>query len=171
MSSIEAKFRIAGRDEARDAVLLLTEFLETDEYYLDSSSRYSMGGHRAQEAVGLLIDHPENGVIVLGYIGATPVSCCVLTFAVSTSAGSWVTKLDDMYVLPGLRGKGIGTAMMKFVVELVSSRGHRRIDLGVHIRNVRARRFYKRVGFRSLHEERQSLLLSDRVPGRPATSP
>jgi ribosomal protein S18 acetylase RimI-like enzyme len=50
-------------------------------------------------------------------------------------------------VAPELRGRGIGTALMRAAEELVCSRGFRAIVLGVEDSNRQARRLYERLGY------------------------
>ena len=42
-----------------------------------------------------------------------PAGCCVVCYAVSTSMGKVVAKLDDVFVAADYRGKGVGTRMLK----------------------------------------------------------
>ncbi len=70
-----------------------------------------------------------------------------------------VAKLDDVCVLGGREGQGIGSALIDSLKAELRSRGVRRIDTSCHLENRRARDFYVRLGFRSLEEERLALVL------------
>jgi len=87
------------------------------------------------------------------------VGCCVVCFAISTSRGGLVAKLDDVNVRPGLEGRGIGSAMIASLKAELKHLGVSRIDTATHFDNPGARRFYERHGFSSLREERMSCLL------------
>jgi len=87
------------------------------------------------------------------------VGCCVICYAISTSRGSIVAKLDDVNVRPGLEGRGVGSAMMDSLKDELRRIGVTRIDTATHFENPGARRFYERHGFASLREERMSCLL------------
>ena len=147
-------------DTLEDAFALLRAFLRGDEFYLDSSAAYGDGGDAAlRRALHLLLARPELGFVWLAYQGARPAGVCVVCYAVSTSAGALVAKLDDVYVHDGARGAGVGSAMLRHLKDELRRLGVRRIDLGVHLRNEGARRFYLRHGFAPLNEERLACLL------------
>lgn len=145
---------------AADALALLKSFLAEDEHYLDSSSAYGdRGGGAVEDALGLFLARPEIGFVWLSYDGETPVGVCVVCFAISTSLGAVVAKLDDYYVASGRQGRGIGSAQLEQLKEELRRLGVRRIDTSVHLRNDEARRFYETRGFRPLGEERIACLL------------
>jgi len=143
-----------------DALRLLREFLIEDEYYLDSVAAYGDGGAEAPErALRLFLEHPENGFVWLAFSEGEAVGICVPSFAISTSLGAFVVKLDDVYVVSNMQGQGIGSAMLEALKVELRSIGVGRIDLGIHVRNTAARRFYERLGFQPLNEERLACLL------------
>ena len=147
----------ASRD---DAFALLRAFLGGDPHYLDSSAAYGDDGEAAlARALELFLARPETGFAWLAYEGAEPVAACVVCFAISTSAGALVAKLDDVVVKPGREGRGIGSVHLATLKEELRTLGVKRIDTAVHVNNAAARRFYERHGFRALSEERIALLL------------
>jgi len=146
--------------EREGAFKLLRAFLASDEHYRDSAGAYGDRGPDAlRQALRLLLDRPELGFVWLVLDGAEVVGCCVVCYAISTSAGAIVAKLDDVCVLTGREGQGIGTAMIDSLMAELRSRGVQRIDTSCHLENLRARDFYLRLGFRSLNEERLALVL------------
>ena len=158
MRSLNMKAMSAA--ELEDAFGLLSAFLTADQHYRDSSSAYGDGGPEAlRRALTLFLERPELGCVWLAYNGRTAVGCCVACYAISTAVGATVAKLDDVCVLPGHEGLGIGTAMIGGLEAGLRDRGVRRIDTSCHIENPRARDFYVRLGFRPLNEERLALLL------------
>lgn len=146
--------------ELEVAFSLLRAFLASDEHYRDSASAYGDRGPEAlRHALRLFLSRPELGFVWLALDAYTVVGCCVVCYAISTSAGAIVAKLDDVCVRPGREGQGIGTALIDSLKAELRSRGVRRIDTSCHIENLRARDFYVRLGFRSLNEERLALVL------------
>ena len=146
--------------EVAPAAALFLAFLEQDPHYLDVASVYGDGGPDAlKRALQLFIDRPELGFVWMALSGGGVVGCCVVCYAISTSRGSIVAKLDDVNVRPGLEGRGIGSAMMDSLKEELRRVGVTRIDTATHFDNPGARRFYERQGFASLREERMSCLL------------
>ena len=146
--------------ELEDAFGLLRAFLASDKHYLDSSNAYGDAGPPAlRDALRLFLARPELGFVWLVFDGGTAVGCCVVCYAISTSAGALVAKLDDVCVLPGSEGRGIGTVLIDSLRVELARHGVRRIDTSCHFGNQRARNFYLRLGFRRLNEERLALLL------------
>ena len=61
-----------------------------------------------------------------------------------------VYKLNKLYVLPGIQGRGTGKAMLEFIYEAI--RGARALRLNVNRHN-KARQFYEKMGFAIIGEE------------------
>jgi GNAT superfamily N-acetyltransferase len=143
-----------------EAEALFLAFLREDAHYLDVASVYGDGGPQAlRRALELFVARPELGFVWMARRDSEVVGCCVVCFAISTSRGGLVAKLDDVNVRPGLEGQGIGTAMLEALKAELRPLGVSRIDTATHFDNPGARRFYGRHGFRSLREERLSCLL------------
>ena len=162
----EVACRRMGIDERGDAAWLLGAFLRGDAHYLASSSAYGDGGADAlQGALALFLARPELGFAWLAYArnpGAHPaaVGACVVCYAISTSRGTLVAKLDDVSVDPAWRGRGVGKGMLSALAEELRHAGVTRIDTACHRDNGPAWQFYARLGYCPLHEERLSLLLA-----------
>jgi ribosomal protein S18 acetylase RimI-like enzyme len=73
--------------------------------------------------------------------------------------GSVVAKLDDVSVKPGRRGEGVGTVLLNELKKQLKQEMVTRIDVGVHQDNAEARRFYERLGFVALNEERLACVI------------
>jgi len=151
----------AARD---DAEALLGGFLQGDAHYLASSAAYGDGGCQAlARALDLFLAHPEVGFVWLAFAstvdGPAAIGACVVCHAISTSRGTMVAKLDDVTIRDGWQGRGVGTAMLGALASHLLGRGFSRIDTACHRDNAGAWRFYERLGFAPLEEERISLLL------------
>jgi GNAT superfamily N-acetyltransferase len=139
---------------------LFLAFLQADPHYLEVAAVYGDAGPEAlRRALNLFIEKPELGFVWMARSGSDVVGCCVVCYAISTSRGAVVAKLDDVNVRPGLEGRGVGSAMMESLKKELRRIGVERIDTATHFDNPGARRFYERHGFASLHEERMSCLL------------
>jgi len=146
--------------ELEGACTLLRTFLAADRHYLDSAAAYGDRGPKAlEQALRLFLARPDLGFVWLVLDGNAVVGCCVVCYAISTSAGALVAKLDDVCVLGGREGQGIGSALLDSLKAELRRRGVQRIDTSCHLENRRARDFYVRLGFRSLNEERLALVL------------
>src|SRR4051812_39192283 len=64
---------------------------------LEVASVYGDGGPEALKvALQLFVDQPELGFVWMARDGVEVVGCCVVCYAISTSRGSIVAKLDDV---------------------------------------------------------------------------
>jgi GNAT superfamily N-acetyltransferase len=146
--------------DAPAAIRLLKEFLSDDEFYLDSSAVYGdSGGAGVERAVETFLRRPQLGFVWLAYLDDDPAGVCIVCYAISTSVGGVVAKLDDVYVAAPARNRGVGKAMLGALAGELRRSGVGRIDTAVHIKNAGAARFYAALGYRPLHEERLSLVL------------
>jgi ribosomal protein S18 acetylase RimI-like enzyme len=145
---------------AETAEALLGAFLSQDEYYLDSSPAYGHRGRVALKcALELFLTRPELGFVWLADDAGEIVGVCVVCYAISTSIGAVVAKLDDVFIKSGRQGAGAGSAMLDQLKEELRKEGVRRIDTSVHLENEGARRFYEKHGFLPLREERLACVL------------
>ena len=147
------------------AQTLLAEFLEGDAHYRASSAVYGDGGTGAlARALDLFLARPEIGFVWLAFAeqdrARVAVGASVVCRAISTSRGAIVAKLDDVTIASGWQGRGVGSAMLGALCEALRAEGIARIDTACHRDNGGAWRFYARLGFRPLDEERIALLLS-----------
>jgi GNAT superfamily N-acetyltransferase len=140
---------------------LLAAFLGADAHYRTSASSYGDGGPAALErALDLFLARPELGFVWLAHDArGNAVGCCVVCYAISTSRGAIVVKLDDVTVRAELQSRGIGRAMLQALAAALRAEGIGRIDTACHRSNGGAWRFYERLGFRPLDEERIALVL------------
>ena len=146
--------------DVADAFGMLSAFLNEDEHYLASSEAY---GHRGfaglNDALDLFLEQPELGFVWMAFDEDGAAAICVICYAISTSMGSVVAKLDDVSVKPDRRAKGVGTALLEQLKEQLRKESVTRIDVAVHVDNPDARRFYEKMGFSPLNEERLACLI------------
>ena len=64
-----------------------------------------------------------------------------------------LAQLEELYVVPELRGQGIGTGMITTVVDELRARGCGEIHINVDEPDTGARRFYERHGFSNVETE------------------
>ena len=62
--------------------------------------------------------------------------------------------LDDIFVLPQMRGKGVGTALLTYIAEIAHERGCGRIEWTVSIANTLGIEFYQKQGAQILEHVR-----------------
>ncbi|HKP46587.1 MAG TPA: GNAT family N-acetyltransferase [Pyrinomonadaceae bacterium] len=146
--------------DVTDAFEMLRVFLREDEHYLASSEAYGDRGFKGlNDALDLFLERPELGFVWLAYDEQGAAGVCVVCYAISTSMGAVVVKLDDVSVKTDRRGQGVGTALLEQLKEQLRKEFVTRIDVGVHLENPEAKRFYERVGFIALNEERLACVI------------
>jgi GNAT superfamily N-acetyltransferase len=151
--------------DARDAFEMLTSFLTEDEHYLDSSQAYGDRGMRGlNDALYLFLERPELGFVWVASDDNGVAGICVVCYAISTSLGTLVAKLDDVSVKADRRGHGVGTAMIEHLKDELRKQSVMRIDVAVHRENPEARRFYQKLGFALLNEERLACVMESEPP-------
>lgn len=149
-----------GAADVREAFELLSSFLTADEHYLASSKAYGDQGVRGLlDALDLFLEQPELGFVWMAFDERGVAGVCVVCYAISTSLGSVVAKLDDVSVQPDRRGQGVGTAMLEQLKTQLRSESVGRIDVAVHLENPEAKRFYEKFGFVALNEERLACVI------------
>ena len=90
------------------------------------------------------------GGAVVALLGGDPaVGLALLTLRPNVWYDGPVGLLDELYVVPHLRGGGIGTALLRAAEQVVHARGGEVLEINVDGDDVDARRFYERHGYRN----------------------
>lgn len=90
-------------------------------------------------------------VYALGYLleyAGKPAGYALLAKTFSQEAGGYVLWLDELYVLPDYRSKGLGREFFQFLEDTFPETA--RIRLEVEAENIRAIALYEKMGFISL---------------------
>ena len=90
---------------------------------------------------------------VLVLLSGTPVATTGLAFLTLRPTLYYdgaLAQLEELYVQPGLRGQGVGTALLTTAVQEVGERGGAEMHINVDEVDRDARRFYERHGFTNL---------------------
>lgn len=86
----------------------------------------------------------DTGVVVAG---DDPVGLALMRFRLSLWDPGLECYLAELYVVPALRGQGIGRALMETAMDLARARGADQMDLGTAETDVAARHLYESLGF------------------------
>jgi ribosomal protein S18 acetylase RimI-like enzyme len=97
---------------------------------------------------------------LLAFEGDEAVGLAVYFFEFSTWRGRPGVYVQDMYVAPEMRGRGLGRDLMEAVVRRSRERGGRYVKLAVYDGNEQAIGFYRTLGFEICDDE-QVLALRD----------
>ena len=91
-------------------------------------------------------DHPAAAECVLAHLDERPAGFALFFGTYSTFLAKPGLYLEDLYVEPDLRGRGIGRALLLHVAKLACSRGCGRLEWTVIDWNEPAIRFYESIG-------------------------
>jgi GNAT superfamily N-acetyltransferase len=90
---------------------------------------------------------------VLAWFGGEAVGLAVYFFEFSTWRGQPGVYVQDLYVAPVMRGRGLGRDLIAAVRKRAARDGARYVKLTVYDRNPEALAFYHSIGFESCEDE------------------
>jgi GNAT superfamily N-acetyltransferase len=110
-------------------------------------------GELLQVVTGILADK-QRGFLLLARAGAEVVGIAYLATILSVEHGGRSGWLEELYVIPEYRGRGIGQGLLTEVMERARELGLVAVDLEVDVEHRRVETLYTRFGFRSLPRSR-----------------
>ena len=84
--------------------------------------------------------------VIFAFEGDSPVGFAVYYFTYSTSVGSTGLYLEDLYVKPAARGRGVGRQLLRHLARFAKENSCWRIEWSVLHWNETAIRFYQNLG-------------------------
>jgi GNAT superfamily N-acetyltransferase len=129
--------RLATTDDAAEIARLLHDF--NTEFATPSPGPAALAG-RLRE---LLTTDGTFAVVA----GSPIVAVALVTLRTNDFYRGFVALLDEMYVVPGRRGEGIGSTVMAFLLAHARERAVDLMEINVDEPDVDAQRFYVRHGF------------------------
>lgn len=84
--------------------------------------------------------------VVIAELDGAPAGFILWFSNYSTFLGKPGIHIEDLFVLPELRGRGFGKCLLAYVARLACSRGWGRVEWSVLDWNAPARRFYESIG-------------------------
>ncbi len=90
--------------------------------------------------------------VVIGYLNQAPVSFALFFHNFSTFLGRKGMYLEDLFVRPEARGKGIGQSLLSYLAYLAKQRNCGRLEWSVLDWNEPAIGFYKHLGAKPMDE-------------------
>ena len=146
--AIDLQFRPGRREDLEALVRLLADdFLgeKREEFTLPLPAGY-------QRALDAILEDPNNEILV-ACRAAEVVASLQVTYTPSLSyRGSWRATIESVRTARALRGRGIGTAFLRWTLDRVRARGCRIVQLSTNKHRPDAKRFYERLGFHASHE-------------------
>lgn len=132
---IRVLIRTVRLDDPTVVALTTAALAEIDAHYEGQPG--SGAPPRADEFV------PPAGVFLIAHVDDMPAGCGGLCRLEADTA-----EIRRMYVLPALRGRGVGRAILERLVGEARALGYRRVRLETGNRQTEAMRLYERAGFR-----------------------
>lgn len=139
------EIREARLAEAADAAAFLA--------ILDGYAMDEMGGGvalapRVREGLVPALREQTHALVLLAFIGGDAVGLATCFFGFSTFAARPLLNVHDLAVLPAVRGRGVGRALLEAAEAHALAHGCVKLTLEVREDNARARGLYQERGFR-----------------------
>ncbi len=96
-----------------------------------------------------LLEGSPHGTIYLIGPARAPIGYVVVCFGWSIEFGGMDGFIDEIYIRPSVRGRGIGTEILAALPNALAKAGMKAIHLEVAEDNPRARKLYEKLGFRA----------------------
>ena len=129
--------RVATVAESRDVAELLDAF--NHEFGTPTPGPAVLAGRLER----LLAD----GNVVALLAGAPAIGVALMTMRPNVWYDGPVALLDELYVAPALRGRGVGSALLRSAETVARERGAELMEVNVDGQDTDARRFYERHGY------------------------
>jgi ribosomal protein S18 acetylase RimI-like enzyme len=100
-----------------------------------------------KEALRQLVVGDPFGRCWIGYEGEEAIGYVVLTLGFSVEYGGRDGFVDDLYLVPSARGRGLGRRVLAFLLDEARALGIRTLHLEVATENDPAARLYEALGF------------------------
>lgn len=151
-SAAPLRMRSASEADLPRVMTMLRAFYAEDRVPFDEA-RVSAGLRAlvSEPAAGALLMLEDAGETTLGYV--------VLGWCFSVEQGGRFLLLDELYLLPQTRGRGLGRACLAMVRQWAVEAGARALRLEVSRHNPRARALYLSAGYRDDERDILTLLL------------
>ena len=138
--------RVATADDIGPLVRLM------DEFYAESG--YPLDAQWATASFAALCSMPDWGRAWLAYSDGKPVGHAVLTVRYTMGHGGLSGYVDDLFVQPSFRRRGVASALLREVFQDCRTRACKAVQVEVGAANVAALAVYARFGLKPLQDGR-----------------
>ncbi len=101
-----------------------------------------------------LLAEPEHGFVLLAVARQNPIGAAYAARILSLEHGGWMGWLDELYVVPAWRNRGVGSALLEATIAGATARGWGALDLELDSDHERVVPLYQRNQFHPLHRTR-----------------
>ena len=113
----------------------------------DFNSEYDDPTPGAEALVDRVRELLASGEITVLLVGDEPQGVAVLRFREAIWTKALDCYLEELYVVPGSRGQGLGRELMEAAIDTARREGATHMDLGTGQDDLAARRLYESLGF------------------------
>jgi ribosomal protein S18 acetylase RimI-like enzyme len=103
-----------------------------------------------ETVVGALLESGASDFL-LATIDNRPVGCLQIAYRLSTWHAAPYAYLEDFYLAPEARARGIGTKLLDYALQRAEGQRADQVMLDVRVANIAAQRLYARFGFSDSH--------------------
>lgn len=135
-----ADIRRATADDV-PAILRMMEVFNHEELIAFTSDKLARG-------LAALLAHPDYGFVLIAEIGGIPAGYAVLAYSFDIEYGGRDVFLNELFVVPRHRSRGVGNELLRAATAAVQAEGCHAMHLIVRPENPGAQRLYRRDGFR-----------------------
>ena len=114
-----------------------------------------------------LLERPRRGRFLLAVDGETPLGVAALSLVTPIEHGGRSAWLEELYVVPAARERGVGGRLLAAACAVVAAVGGVAVDLEVGAEHARAARLYERAGFQPMTRARWVRRLRPAAPTPP----
>ncbi|WP_442852685.1 GNAT family N-acetyltransferase [Bacillus sp. J33] len=144
----EIRFRIAAEKDLDSIVAMLA-----DDVLGSKRERYEHPLPNSYKLAFEAIAADPNNELVVACLGNDVIGVLQITFTpYITHQGGWRATIEGVRTSASVRGKGVGTDLIKWAIQRAEERGCHLVQLTTDKKRPDALRFYERLGFKATHE-------------------
>jgi GNAT superfamily N-acetyltransferase len=125
----------------------LEQLVELLGLLFDDEEEFAPDADKQRRAMQAILSDPDVGRSFVAREGERIVAMANLLYTVSTAEGGRAALFEDLVVVPERRGRGIGSALLRHVIDSARKEGLTRITLLTDRGNKRAQALYRKMGF------------------------
>lgn len=138
--SASLELRAVGAADIEALLAMLRRFYDEDRIALDEP--------RVRRGLDQVLADPALGAVLLAESNGEPVGYLVLGWCFSLEQGGRHVLIDELYLVPAARGRGLGRALLAAACDWARWQGAEVARLEVNRHNPRAKALYLGNGFR-----------------------
>lgn len=135
------RLSLATPDDLERILPLVAAFHEEEGVVSDDTTR--------RAGLTPILEGSPHGCVYLAGPTRAPIGYVIISFGWSIEMGGLDGFVDEIYIRPGVRGRGIGTEILTSLPKTLASAGMKAIHLEVNRDNTNARRIYEKMHFQA----------------------